>query len=112
MTGIFMKIIFCPIAVAAVSFLLPNHIYYPVFYYPLFVGLIIALVGHAMELMLLQPGTVWLSTLLDIGAATLITYFSQYLLGGSYVTFLGSLITGLVVGATEHLQHSYLAGQR
>ena len=108
MTGIILKIIFCPIAVAAVSFVLPTHIYYPSFYYPLFVGLVIALVGHAMEIMLLQSETVWLSTMLDIGAAALITYFSQYLLDGSYVTFWGAFITALVVGATEHLQHSYL----
>lgn len=112
MTSLIMKVIFCPIAVAAVSFLFPNHVFYPSFIYPLVVGFVITLAGYAMEVMLLRPGTVLLSTILDIGASALITYYSQSFINGSYVTLFGALLTAAAIGAIEHVQHNYLVSKR
>jgi Protein of unknown function (DUF2512). len=108
MTGLLLKIILCPVAVSSVAYLLSNHVYYPSFIYPVGIGLLIAIMGHTIEVVLLQQGSVWLSTIIDMMAVALLSYFSQFIIHGSYVTFGGAFITALVIGISEHLQHTYL----
>lgn len=109
MTSFIMKFIMCPVIVIISDWLFPgiefNHIMQPII-----VGIVIAIVGTAMEYMLLTKRTVWLSTIADFAAAFLIVYFvSNWMEGGAAaVTFLGALLTALLIGISEHMTHRWL----
>ncbi|MGI6092065.1 MAG: DUF2512 family protein [Veillonellaceae bacterium] len=107
MTGLLMKIIVCPIVLVALSLIIPSHVDYPNIIFPILIGTLIAVVGFGMEVMFLSHGTVWPSTILDFLATTLIVYFSQNAAAAD-ITFLGAIIAGLLVGATEHFMHIHL----
>lgn len=108
MTGLIFKLIAMPIGILALSWAMPIHLFYPSMYYAIATGLVLALAGHGMELLFLHRRTVWVSTIIDFGAATFITYFSQYVINGTYVTYIGAVATGLVVAIVEHILHVYL----
>jgi hypothetical protein len=60
-----------------------------------------------MEVLLLKRDTLWLSTFLDLIAATIIVYFVSRFLG-SPVTFFGSLLIAALLAITEYFQHVWL----
>lgn len=109
MTGLVMKIIVCPVVVYLAS-LWSAQVNYASVYQPLVVGLVLALTGHVMESQLLNQKTVWITTGLDFIAATVLLYLSGIVFVGASVTFMGALITGLVLAVTELIQHYYLVG--
>jgi uncharacterized membrane protein YvlD (DUF360 family) len=107
MTGLFVKIIMCPLVVALASYLLPN-VNYASFYQPILVGLILAFAAHMMEVFLLRKETIIVSDIADIIAAALIVYFVSLFLPGAQVTFIGATITAIILGVTEIPQHRWL----
>ncbi|MFC2947741.1 DUF2512 family protein [Virgibacillus sediminis] len=107
MTGLIMKLIICPITVTLASFIFPN-VAYAALWQPVLVGLILAVAAHVMEMFLLKDGTLWVSTVMDFGAATLIVYFVSQFLAGAEVTFIGAVLTGILLTITEIFQHRYL----
>lgn len=108
MTGLLFKLIVMPLGILALSWAMPIHLYYPNMYYAIATGLVLALAGHGMELLFLQKNNVWASTVIDFGAATFIAYFSQYVINGAYVTYIGAITTGIIVAIVEHVLHVYL----
>lgn len=108
MTGLIMKLIGSPLVVYLSSLLFPRLIDFTALYQPIAVGIIIALVGHVMELLLLKKGTVWISTALDFGAAFIVLYLSSFIFPGARVTVTGAMITAAIIAIAEHLQHMYL----
>jgi uncharacterized membrane protein YeaQ/YmgE (transglycosylase-associated protein family) len=107
MSGLFVKIIVCPLVVAVASYLLPN-VNYASFYQPILVGLILAFAAHMMEIFLLRKETVITSDIADFVAAALIVYFVSLFLPGTEVTFLGAILTAIILGLTEIPQHRWL----
>jgi cation transport ATPase len=72
------------------------------------VGVVIALVGHTMEVLLLRTTTVTISTVLDLLASFAIVYLSKFFFSGARITFWGALLTAFLIAAGEYVQHQYL----
>ncbi|MDY0405742.1 DUF2512 family protein [Virgibacillus sp. 179-BFC.A HS] len=107
MAGFIVKIIICPIAILFASWILPN-VNFSSWYQPIILGVVIALVGYFMEVLMLRRDTNWLATLLDFLVASAIVYFGSLIFINSYVSFWGAVFTGLIVAITEVFQHYWL----
>lgn len=49
-----------------------------------------------------------MNAIADFDATTLIVYFVSLLFAGAAVTFLGAVLTALLIGVTEYFQHQWL----
>ena len=107
MTGLIMKLIICPLVVYLAD-VLSNEVNYAALYQPILVGLILAALAHTMEVFFLKKETIWLSTGLDFVAAAAVLYISGLVIPGATVTFIGAIVTALVLTATEIAQHLWL----
>ena len=107
MTGLIMKLIICPLGLIFSDYLF-SDVYYPYIYQPIFIGIAIAILGHLMELFLLKPGTLLISTIADFLVAFVIVYFSQFILPGISLTLIGASLTSTLLALTEYFQHLYL----
>lgn len=107
MTGLIMKLIICPLGLILSNYLFTD-VYYPYIYQPIFIGIVIAISGHLMELFLLKPRTLLISTIADFLIAFVIVYFSQFILPGSRLTLIGASLTSTLLALTEYFQHLYL----
>lgn len=107
MTGILVKIITYPI-ILIVSDYLFTDVYYSYIYQPIFIAAILAIAGNLMELSLLKPGTLLISTAADFLLAFVIVYFSQFILPGSRLTLIGASLTSTLLALVEYFQHLYL----
>ncbi|RAL26884.1 DUF2512 family protein [Thermoflavimicrobium daqui] len=107
MKGLLVKLIVCPVVVYISTFLFQD-VFYPANYQPIIVGLVLGIVGHLMEVLMLRPGTLWISTFMDFLAATVIIYFSQWFFTGSQITWIGALLTAFFLAVTEYFQHIWL----
>lgn len=107
MTGLLMKIITCPL-ILLISDYIFRDVHYAYTYQPVLVGIILAVVGHLMELALLKPGTVIISTIADFLAAFVVVYLTQFIFSGAIVTLIGSAIVSTIVAIVEYLDHVYL----
>jgi hypothetical protein len=107
LAGLLLKLIVCPVVVI-LSDALFTEVFYPSLFQSISVGLLLALVGHYMEMWLLKRGTLWMSTLIDLLGAWAIVYFSAYLLPGARITLLGAVFTAILLDVTEYLQHVWL----
>lgn len=106
MWGLLVKLIVCPLVIILANVIFAN-VNYTVLYQPIIVGLILALFAHMMEVMFLKRGTLWISTIFDFIAATLIVYLVS-LLQEAKVTFLGAILTAIILMVTEIIQHLWL----
>lgn len=107
MAGLITKIFVCPITVVISAFLFTN-VDYAAIYQPIIVGLVLAVAAHMMEVMILRKGTLWMSTVMDFIAATLIVYFVSLLFAGAAVSFLGAVLTAILISITEYFEHQWL----
>ena len=107
MAGLLVKLIVCPTVVYLSGLFIPQ-VHFTSVNQTMIVGLVLAVSAHIMELYLLKPNTIWISTGMDFIAATLIVYLVPMLMQGTQVTFLGALITGFVLALTEIPQHYWL----
>jgi Protein of unknown function (DUF2512). len=107
MTGIIMKLIICPLTLIVSNYLFTD-VYYPYIYQPIFIGIVLAIAGNLMELSLLKPGTLLISTIADFLLSFVIVYFSQFILPESRLTLIGAALTSTLLALTEYFQHLYL----
>lgn len=107
MTGFLVKLIASPIALIIADMLF-YQINYPSIYYPIFIGILIAIIGYALETAILKRGTLWISTAVDFVVATLTVYVVSKLLPGTTITFFGAVLASLILGLAEHVQHIWL----
>jgi hypothetical protein len=107
MTSLLIKLFVCPLGVIISDWLFPN-VDFAAYYQAIIVGLLLAGAGTVMEYMFLRKGTLWISNLMDLGASVLIVYFISNLFTGTVVTFFGAILTGILLGVTEHITHLWL----
>ena len=107
MRSLLLKVIVSPIAVIVSSWICPN-VDYANIWQAILVGLIIAVVGTAMEYLLLRRGTLWISTLADFVAALLVVFFVSNAFNGAEVTFWGAVLVSAIIAAAEVFTHSWL----
>lgn len=107
MTGLIMKIITCPL-VLLISDYLFNDVYYPYTYQPIIIGIALAVVGYLVELAMLKPGTVIISSIADFLVTFAIVYLSQFILSGAIITLIGAILISTIMAIVEYLDHAYL----
>lgn len=107
MVGLIIKIIVCPIVLLLSDYFL-GDVNFSYVSQAIIVGIVLAIIGHVMELLLLKRKTVWLNTSLDFGAAFAVVFLSQYFARGISITIPGALIVAFVVAVAEHFVHLYL----
>ncbi|UOE96098.1 MULTISPECIES: DUF2512 family protein [Bacillaceae] len=108
MLGLVVKLFVFPTFVILSSFIFPQ-VYYANLFQPIVVGLLLAVSAHIIELFILKKGTLWISTVADFVAITILTFFlSLILFPTSYVMLSGAMLTALVLSITEVLQHLWL----
>jgi hypothetical protein len=107
LTTFLMKIIICPLSVILASFLFTN-VRYAALYQPIFVGVVLAVIGTLMEYLFLREGTLWINTVLDFIVSTFFVYFITIFFYGARITIVGAILTGLILAIVEHFIHLYL----
>ncbi|MGA9174750.1 MAG: DUF2512 family protein [Thermoactinomyces sp.] len=107
MVGLLLKLIICPIVVIFADRIL-SEVYFFNVYQAIFVGVLLALVGHLMEIAFLKRGRLWVNNVLDFVFASVIVYIGGLLLPGAYVNVFGAIVTGWLLAVTEHFQHRWL----
>lgn len=107
MTSFIIKLIMNPIALW-LSALLFDGFEFARWYQPIVLGAIIAVAGTVLEVLFLKRGTLWISTILDWGAITLIVYYITPYFDGAIVSFMGALLTGLLFTFAEYFLHRFL----
>ncbi|MRH43771.1 DUF2512 family protein [Aquibacillus halophilus] len=107
MTGLLIKLVVCPITIIIAWMLFPN-VDFGYWYQPIILGVLLAFVGHLMELLLLNEKTVVFSTFMDLVASIIIVYYVSIFFVNTYVTFWGAVLTSVLLGVTEIVQHRWL----
>lgn len=107
MTGFIMKIILMPLVVAICSGIFGN-VDYVSWYQPIVVGLVLAVIGQLLEVMMLRRSTTFITDIIDFIAATLIVYYVSQYLNGAFVTFWGAVLTALIITLIEIPVHRWL----
>lgn len=109
MSGFIVKLIVCPAAIILASWIFPN-VHFALWYQPIVIGAVLAVIGYYMEVGMLNSKTNWVSTMMDFIVSTLVVYFGSMLFIGANVTFWGAVLTGIIIGITEIVQHYWLLG--
>lgn len=107
MAGLLVKLIVSPIVLLLSAFLF-RDVYYPSLYQPIFVGLVLAVAGHLMEVYLLKKTTFWFMLLMDYFTAAFIIYISSFFFLGSQITWTGAFLSAFLIAITEYFQHRWL----
>ncbi|MBS4197228.1 DUF2512 family protein [Lederbergia citri] len=107
MLNLIMKLIVCPIVVIIAANFLTN-VHFERVYQPIILGFTLAVVGHLMELAILNKGTFWISNTVDFIVSAAAIYFISYFFVGAYVTFGGALITAALLTVVEFFVHLWL----
>ncbi|HEX7064864.1 MAG TPA: DUF2512 family protein [Bacillales bacterium] len=107
MTSFILKIIACPLILIFAMYMLDN-VDYGSIWQPIVVGVVLALVGVAMEYMILKEGSLWISTIADFVVSVIIIWVLSNVFDGANVTFWGAVITSIIIGVMEYFVHRYL----
>ncbi|HLR72238.1 MAG TPA: DUF2512 family protein [Pseudogracilibacillus sp.] len=105
--GLVVKLIVAPIGIILASWIFPI-VNFANWYQPIMLGIVVAVVGYLMEVTMLREDTNWMTLIADFVVASAIVYFGAMFFMNSYVTFLGALLTGALLGVTEIFQHNWL----
>ncbi|USG64932.1 YndM family protein [Brevibacillus ruminantium] len=107
MDGLLVKLIVTPLAVIVADALFPE-VNYANLYQSIGVGLVIAVAGYLLELLLLRPGMLWLATAVDMIAGFLIVWLSGMLFSHASIAPIGAGFVAILLGVAEYLQHIWL----
>jgi hypothetical protein len=107
LTSFLMKMIMCPLVVVLASYIFPNVRFASV-YQAITLGIVLAIIGAMMEYLFLREGTLWINTIMDFIASSIIIYLMSLFLTGARVTLTGAILTGVLLAVTEHFSHKYL----
>ncbi|MFD2370540.1 hypothetical protein ACFSO0_11410 [Brevibacillus sp. GCM10020057] len=108
MDGLWMKLIASPVVVVLADALFPE-VDYSSLYYSIGVGFVLAVAGYWLERSILRPGTLWLSTALDMIVGFIVVYGSAFVLpSAARITPMGAGFVAILFGVAEYLQHGWL----
>lgn len=107
MTSLILKVIACPLILIFAMYLL-DGVDYGAIWQPIVLGVVLALVGVAMEYMILKEGSLWISTIADFVVSVIIIWALSNAFNDANVTFWGAVITSIIIGVVEYFVHRYL----
>lgn len=105
--GLILKLILSP-TVIFLSGIIFREVFFSTIHPPLFMGLVYAAVAHTIEVHMLKPGNVWISTFMDFAAAFVIIYLLAFILPDTIINLFGALYTAFLLSLTEYGQHLWL----
>lgn len=106
--GLLIKLLVSPVLVVLADALFPE-VNYLSLYYSIGLGFVLAIAGYWLERIILRPGTLWLTTALDMIAGFVITYVSAFILPAAIqITPMGAGFVAIFYGVAEYLQHGWL----
>lgn len=108
MSSLIAKLILCPLAILVTYFIFPYELHFANIYQILGLGFFIAVFGRYIEIVLLRPGSYWVTNFADILFSFIFIYTYQFLFSGVSVTIMGGVLTSALLFVTEYLQHLYL----
>ncbi len=111
MSNFISKFVVFPLVVYIADILSPQINFYSP-WQAIVIGLAIGTAAYIIDRLLLGRISNLTVTWLDIAVFTLITWSSGLLLTMSYITFSGSLFTGILVGFIEYVTHRSLLASR
>ncbi|UOQ94316.1 YndM family protein [Halobacillus shinanisalinarum] len=112
MTSLLVKIVTLPIVLILAMYFLES-VNYGSIWQPIMVAIVLTAIGIVMEYMLLKDeGSLWKSTILDFITSFIIIWGFSNIFAGAEVTFVGALLTSLVIGISEYLLHKHLISTR
>lgn len=106
MFALMMKLILTPIGLWLCDQML-GDVNYPYATTVVVAGLLLAVVGYAVEWLMLRRGTLWLTTVADWGLSAAFIYASQFVITGAYVSVTGALLSGGILAIVEYFLHRY-----
>lgn len=109
MVGLLTRLIVCQSVVFLSSAMFAGNVYYTSLYQIIGVGIVLAVAGYIMEVWLLGKINYWLITGMDLIAAAVIVYLSNFVFTGALITSLGALLTAFLLAITELIQLGYKA---
>jgi hypothetical protein len=104
MVMLLIKLIVCPLLVGLADLMMAD-VFFPSTLSVVLIGVVLAVIGTAMEFIMLRPGTLWLTTIADGAATAGIVYVSQFLIAGAYVSVVAALLTGGLFALAEYYMH-------
>lgn len=107
MKGLFVKLIACP-TIVYTSGLIFTQVYFPAWYQPVLLGIVLAVMAHVMEMVLFHPGRVWVMTALDFMGAAVLVYAAGLVFPAASITVIGAVLTALLLAISELIQHMWL----
>lgn len=90
MSGLVVKLLVTPIGIVLASWIFPN-VNFGSWYQPIIIGVLLAFIGFAMELAILNENTNWLSTFIDWGVSTIFIYFGAMFFVNTSASHSGAL---------------------
>ena len=98
------KLILYPVILLIFNFILAG-VYYPRSYEPIIIGLLLAFLLHALEIIILKKRTLWINTGVDYIAIFLLIYLSQYFFNDVHITLFPTLFISSLILIFEHFNH-------
>jgi uncharacterized membrane protein YjjP (DUF1212 family) len=107
MLNLIVKLIAGPVIMIVTDYLI-DEITYPNLISPILVGLSVGLAAYGLDFLILRRKQLWISLGGDLITAVFLIYFFSNMFGGHPMTFIGSLITGILFTMVEYFLHRYL----
>lgn len=105
---VWLKVILVPSMFFLAQILFKSQVQFPLMYYTLSLGLLMALAAIVIESMYLNAKSLYFTSGIDFVAATCLVYASHWVLKGTHITLAGALLTGLLVLIIEFGQHVWM----
>lgn len=107
-TNFILKLVLAPVIVILCDLLSPYQINYASVYEAILIGLAIAIVGFAVEWLMLRRGTLWITTISDFVFTLCIVFFGSMVFNDARVSTAGALIISLIFGIMEYFIHLWV----
>jgi len=106
LTNLIVKIVACPLLLYIADAMFPQ-VDYATIGQIIGVGLVIAGIAYFLDGLLLRQAKVdsMSSAVADLAAVTAVVWLSQFVLPGVRITFIGALLTGVLLGLAEYALH-------
>lgn len=107
MTGLWIKLVCCT-GFVFLTDAITDQVDFSGWFQAVTMGVILAIAGHLMEVLLLRPGRLWMMTILDFFTTAALVYIGQWFLPGAFITIIGALLIASFLTIIEYYLHRWL----
>ncbi|WP_163540021.1 DUF2512 family protein [Gracilibacillus sp. YIM 98692] len=107
MISFVVKLITVPL-VLFIAMYASNQVNYTAVWQPIIISLLLIGTGLAMEYLILNKETLWISVALDFITSLAVIYIVSNLFAFASVSFIGALTLSIILGICEYILHRFL----